>query len=207
MSVQGRLDLVVLVADKDMEFAFRGIIEHKESLEIRDISVEVYRHPEHDPGCLLRAHDFLRSFINQFRYAIVAFDRHGCGRGNTARTELEGEVELLLEQNGWPGHSAAIVIEPELENWVWSDSPHVAAKLGWKGRKPTLKQWLVEEQLLVSGATKPLQPKEAMQKALRHVRKPRSSSLFGQLAREMPVERCEDPAFQKLKTVLRKWFG
>jgi hypothetical protein len=44
---------------------------------------------------------------------------------------MENDLEARLSQSGWPsGCCAAIVIDPELELWVWSRSPHVPAVLG-----------------------------------------------------------------------------
>jgi hypothetical protein len=45
-----------------------------------------------------------------------------------------------------------------------------------------------------------------MEKALRVARKPRSSLLYRELAENVNMERCLDPAFLKLRTTLRKWF-
>ncbi|NJL28558.1 MAG: hypothetical protein HC897_12045 [Thermoanaerobaculia bacterium] len=99
------------------------------------------------------------------------------------------------------------MLDPELEAWLWSDSPHVDSVLGWKDRNPTLRAWLAEQGFLVEGAAKPSQPKEAVEKALRVVRKPRSSALYRQLAERVSFERCTDPAFARFKDVLRGWFG
>lgn len=70
----------------------------------------------------------------------------------------------------------------ELEIWVWSDSPHVAAVLGWAGRQPDLMTWLINKGMFDPQKTKPDRPKEAMVLALREARKSRSSAIFLQLA-------------------------
>jgi hypothetical protein len=41
---------------------------------------------------------------------------------------------------------------------------------------------------------------------LRTVRQPRSSGLYRKLAEKVSLERCTDPAFDKLRIVLRRWF-
>ena len=78
-------DLVVLVADKDMEVTVSGLLARSQSLAMRTTSVDIYRHPQRDPGCRLRSADFLRSFSRQYRYALVMFDREGCGGGAATR--------------------------------------------------------------------------------------------------------------------------
>lgn len=199
-------ELVVLVADKNMEFAIKGIIGRAQAMGIREPMPIVHVHPEKDPGCLKRGHEFLSLFQNQYAHALILFDLEGCGQEMSTRETLEAEIETRLSQSGWGGRAAAVVIDPELEMWVWSDSPHVDAVLGWQRKSPDLRSWLKSRDFLHEGQTKPKRPKEAMELALRTVRKPRSSSLYVQLARQVSLERCVDPAFIKLKTTLQTWF-
>ena len=55
-----RKDLILLVADKNMEASLRGLLSRFQSRRFRQVAFDLYVHPERDPGCLLRAHDFLR---------------------------------------------------------------------------------------------------------------------------------------------------
>ncbi|MBN1910293.1 MAG: hypothetical protein JW818_11180 [Pirellulales bacterium] len=118
-------DLVVLAADKSIEMALRGILGRHESLGIRSIRVDYLVHPEHDPGCAHNSDHLLRPYINSARHALVIFDLEGSGLESTSRNEIESELETNLARNGWSDRAAVIVISPELENWVWSDSPEV----------------------------------------------------------------------------------
>lgn len=199
-------DLVVLVADKDMEVTVRGLLARSQALAIRTIAVDVYRHPQRDPGCRLRSADFLRSFSRQYRYALVMFDHEGCGGGEATRQELESAVEERRSATGWQDRAAAIAFDPELENWVWSDSPEVIRVLGWDSVTPSLTMWLENEGFWQRGDVKPRRPKEAMERTLRYARKPRSASLFFELASRVSVQRCADPAFTKFKLTMQKWF-
>jgi hypothetical protein len=199
-------DLVVLTADKNMKFAIQALINRPEAIGIRHISTMFYIHPERDPGCLLRADAFLRPFIQRYAHAIVVFDREGCGSSQKARVELEDSVAETLSRSGWGERTDAIVIDPELENWVFSHSPEVDLAMGWAGRTPPLRSWLEERGFLIAGQAKPSRPKEAMQAALRHVRMPRSSSIYSQIAERVSVGRCTDQAFLKLKQRLQSWF-
>ena len=199
-------DLVILVADGQMEFAVRGLLTHNEAIGFRPLSVDIHVHPNKDPGCLLRGHDFLRPFYKQYRHAIIMLDREGCGREGDSRQELECEIEQRLSSAGWDNRAAVVVLDPELEVWVWSDSPEVDAVLGWACKTPRLAEWLKNEGYSTSGQTKPNRPKEAMERALRLARKGRSSAIFFELAQRVSVNRCIDPAFLKFKNVLRQWF-
>lgn len=205
-NLQMQKDLVVLVADKKIEFTVRGLLTREKALNIRELTVSFYAHPEHDPGCLLRSHDFLRPFVNQYAHALVLLDYEGSGQEEKTREELEANIEKELSITGWGDRAAAIVIDPELEMWIWSDSSHVDDVLGWKGRNPPLKVWLEESGYLNERQIKPDRPKEAMEKALMLVRKPLSASLYSQLAERVGIERCIDASFVKLKETLQRWF-
>lgn len=199
-------DLVILVADKNMEFAVKGILDRSKAIKIREVTPLFHVHPENDPGCLLRGHLFLSLFVNQYAHALILLDREGCGKDSSTREALEAEIEMQLAQCGWGNRAAAIVIDPELEMWVWSDSSHVNSVLGWEGKSPTLRDTLKNKGYLSEGKVKPERPKEAMEYALRTARKPRSSSLYFQIARKVSLERCLDPSFVKLKRILQDWF-
>ena len=199
-------DLVVLVADGQMEFTVRGLLTRNEAIGFQELSVDIHVHPNKDPGCLLRGHDFLWPFYRQYRHALIMLDREGCGREEASREDLENDLEKRLSTVGWDDRAAAIVLDPELEIWVWSDSPEVDAVLGWADKTPRLTEWLQNEGYSTSGQTKPNRPKEAMERALRLARKGRSSAIFLELAQRVIVNRCIDPAFLKFKNTLREWF-
>lgn len=207
MMSQGQKDLVILAADKDFEFTLKGILTRCHSLGIRQPSCDLYVHPHHDPGCFKTGHDFLRPFVNRYTHALVLFDKEGCGQEQMTRDGLEREVEGRLNQSGWGDRASVIVPDPELEIWVWSDSPHVATILGWAGRHPDLMTWLISKRMFDPQRPKPDRPKEAMELVLREVRKSRSSAIFLQLAGSVSLDRCVDPAFLKLKEKLKLWFS
>ena len=48
-----------------------------------------------------------------------------------------------------------VVIDPELEMWVWSDSPHLPKELGLKDDMASLTKWLVDHRFLSAGRHKP----------------------------------------------------
>lgn len=67
-------DLVVLVADKNMEFAVKGILGRAQAMGTREPVSIVHVHPEKDPGCLLRGHDFISLFQKQCAHALILLD-------------------------------------------------------------------------------------------------------------------------------------
>jgi hypothetical protein len=199
------VDLIVLAACKDIGETLKALLLRHEDLGIRRIRAEVKVHSGHDPAVLRTSHDFLRSYLQMARHALVAFDRDGCGKTD-ARENLEEAVETRLAQNGWKERSAAIAIDPELEVWFWSDSPQVETALGWVEGKARLQAWLAEQGYLIQGQQKPHKPKEAVLSAWRLSRTQRSSSNYSELAARVDFHQCADPAFSKFRRVLKHWF-
>jgi hypothetical protein len=199
-------DLIVLVPDKNMEASVRGLLGRFKALGIRQLDHRLLVHPGRDPGCLGQGHDLLRPFTRQYAHALVLLDREGCGRETESREALEDSVERKLQSSGWGHRARAIVIDPELEIWVWSDSPHIPAALGSKDDLPTVRRWLIDHDLWTEGRPKPDDPKAAMERILRINSRPRSSSIYEELARKVGLQRCQDLAFLKLRETLVAWF-
>lgn len=199
-------DLVLLVADGTMEATCRGLLSRPEALGIRRVTFTIVPHPERDPGVFLRGPELLRSFRGRCRRALAMFDHEGSGREDRAPEDLEEDLVSRLALDWGEERCAAIVLVPELEIWWWSDSPHVAEVLGWGGRDQALRTRMVEEGYLNRGETKPDRPKEAVEKALWIAREPQSSALYRELAEQVSLRRCEDPAFARFCEILRSWF-
>ncbi len=199
-------DVVFLVADKDMENALSGMLLHPKRLGIRSLSHSIFVHPRRDPGCRTECVGFLRPFARQYRHALVLFDYQGSGQETRSLEVLQDELEQELAKNGWENRARVIIIQPELEAWVWSNSPQVDYVLGWKDASTRLRTWLRLNGLLQQDAIKPQDPKEAMRQALREARKPLSSSLFRQIAEKVSLNRCQDAAFIRLRETLQAWF-
>ncbi len=202
-----RKDLVALVADANIEAVVDCLLGMRtDSLRISRISCDIFVHPDRDPGCLHRSHDLLRPMAGAYCHALVMFDRYGCGQEVCPPTELEARVRQQLSANGWDDRAEVIVLDPELEIWVWSDSPQVDRSLGWEGKKPDLRTWLQMEGLWAPGNAKPADPKAAVERALQHVRTPRSSSIYRELAARVSIDRCRDFAFLAFRRHLQRWF-
>ena len=93
-----------------------------------------------------------------------------------------------------------IVIDPELENWIWQKNNHVATAIGLNSSVDiTADMW-------PDGQTKPDRPKETLETVLRRNRIPRSSSIYNQITSHVTVSRCQDISFQLLKSTLQMWF-
>lgn len=208
-------ELVVLVADESMEQAVRTLLEERSAdggfrrpkllLPYRGSRLLVAA-GQNDPGVLRQAHELLRPFCRQCSHALVLFDRHGCGREQIGAARLENEVRTRLQVNGWGDRADVVVLDPELEAWIWNGAPSVDACLGWAGRDPPLRQWLADNGLWVVDEVKPEDPKTAYRRALREVGTRQSPVVFGDLARQVPLAPCWDRAFGRFLEILRRWF-
>ncbi len=198
-------DLIFLVADKDMEYAMKGLLSRCNSLGIRTIDADIRRHPHKDSGCRTGGAEFLSTFQHLYTHAILMFDLEGSGSDLYNPEEIEQELEKILQPK-WGEQGAVVVIAPELEIWIWSDSPHVDRILDWNGRIPDLRSWIVSQDYQMTKG-KPSRPKEALEAALKEVRKPRTSVIYQSLAESISLNRCNDRAFIRLKEILKRWFS
>lgn len=199
-------DLIVLVEGKDDEAVVRSLLRDRhKALAIRSVQFDVEVHPRRGPGCLREAHTFLQAFSRQYDHALVIFDRVGAGDDADALA-LEAQVTDRLSRAGWGDRAAAIVIDPELEVWLWSPSPHVDECLGWAQRSPSLREWLRSTKQWID-TPKPPDPKRAVETALRAVNIGRSSFIYGDIASRVSVDKCGDASFHRFKSVLGRWFA
>lgn len=202
-------DLVVLAADKNIDHGIRGLLSRPAALGIRPIlaNTDSFVHPRRDPGCVHESHDFLRPFLKEYRYALVVFDRVGSGQASLSQDALSERIRGRLAASGWGDRAEAIVLDPELEVWVFAASPQVERCIGWPAGGPPLRSWLAERGMWAEGQAKPIDPKAALELALRAIRKPRSSAIYKQLGERVGLQSCTDPAFAEFRNALRKWFS
>jgi len=196
-------DLICLVADKNMEAAIAELLKRHAALEIRPLHAEVVVHLQKDPGVYRDGVEFMSHFRDKYQHGLLLLDGAWEGAPPDAQAELDRAL-ANARLNDW---ARAIVIAPQLEVWVWSDSPHVDEALGWSGREPALRSWLRQNGLWEAQVSKPREPKTAVERALWQVRKPRSSAIYRTLARTVSVKRCQDAAFMRLRETLQQWFG
>jgi len=199
--------LIALVADKNMEFLMRGLLPRISNIEeVVAFSFDVIVHPYRDPGIFNEADDFLRSFQKKYDFALTILDHSGCGREDKSRESIENIIEEKLARSGWNNRSCAIVIQPELENWIWVNEVRMANAISWE-KEIGLNDWLVQNNWKSLSEIKPKQPKEAFEAAIKTCNTPRSSSLYFEIAKSASYKECQDRAFLKLICKVKDWFG
>lgn len=199
-------ELVVLAADLDIEQAVKGLFTRPQALRIRPVRPQFARDTlaGHDGGTFKRAHTVLEPFGSDPRcHALVLFDRAWDGAPSSDPKLLAEDVEQRLEPV-WGKRARCVVLDPEIEAWVFSDSPHVDRTLGFA--EGELRTWLREKGHWPAGQLKPGDPKTAMRQALRHSHIKPSAALFYELASKVGLDRCIDPGFRTFLEVLRNWF-
>jgi len=199
------MDLAVLVADGSMKAVFSSLLSRPKELQTRRFSYEILVHQHRDPGCYLRAHQFLREYSGDYAHALVIFDHEGCGREADSPSYVEEQVRLNLSRNGWGERAEAVVISPELEVWAWTKSAEIAKFVAWRGNIPLYK-WLANQGHWPPHNEKPPRPKEALEAVFRKQRIPRTSSAYAELVSTMSLSGHTERAFDRFLKSLRAWF-
>ncbi len=196
-------DLVVLVADKEMQYALRGALNRREALGIRKIRHDSFVHSGHDGGVRRTGPELLRMKRRTATHALLLLDYEGSG-SSVGAAELEAELDHRLTSD-WGDAAKAIVIEPELEAWVWGADNAMHAVLGWD-KAESAREWLRQRGFQFSTTGKPARPKEAFSALLREATLPRSAAVFEEIASRISLQRCHDAAFGRLRQQLVCWF-
>ncbi|MBI1923928.1 hypothetical protein HYR99_06720 [Candidatus Poribacteria bacterium] len=204
---QKRKDLVVVTADIQQKRTVATLLlERWQSLGIRQLAIDVDSDIfslQNDPKVYHEGGRFLSTFARQYEYALVLIDAKWDG-GHAGADEIERKIQGDLDRSGWEGRSAVVVLEPELEIWVWSQSPHVPQLFGTNWQ--TIQNLGHRTGYWQEGATKPSRPQELLETVLRHTGKRRSVALFVQLARKVGLKACQDESFRRFCTILQQWF-
>jgi hypothetical protein len=174
-------DLVALVPDVHIDAIIRTLVSRLWP-HISFISVKA----KGDPDVFYRAEEWLRPFIHRAQYALVILDfQWARPSGLAASHHVREKLKDRLSRSGWQDRCEVVVIDPEVESWLWADV---------RTRNPKEELDRVIEQVNRD----------------RRVRAKRDARLYEQFAREIPKERldqCADPAFSALRWALSSWFG
>ena len=111
-----------------------------------------------------------------------------------------------LADAGWARpDTEVLVMQPELENWVWLPYREMARVIGWRDYESLVA--FLAPNADFNPNPKPRRPKEAFEAACIERRIPRSSTVYRAILRDVPaVRRCTDPCFLRLQDALRRWF-
>ena len=199
-------DVVFLAADGSIEQMLRGFFGRPafpQALGCGNFTFaptdDLIVAPGRDPQVYRLAHELLRPYLATHARCVVLLDAAWSGTPGVGA--IREHVSRHLQQT-WVQH-AVIVLDPELEAWVWQDNPHVAGALGGP---PEFRQILASSGHWPAGVAKPEDPKAALDHLRARHGADRSKAVFNRLAARISVKGCTDPAFLMLRDTLRDWF-
>ncbi|WP_098023489.1 hypothetical protein [Streptomyces sp. st115] len=207
--------MVFFVADRGMKAMIGAFLDRKDIHRKvgcgpfvfdgeRDIKVSDNK----DSELPVRAGALLQPWRGEYERAIVVMDHAYAGAPPVV--EIRKRISEQLE-DFWPQYEV-VVIEPELENWFWSDHTEVIKKaLVWRPRKGderTPRQVLEDAGLWIQGRDKPDDPKGAVEYLHRlKYTGPKNNGIFRRFAEQVPsVRGCTDASFRQLTAALAAWF-
>ena len=205
-------DCIFFVADKTMRETFLGFLSREDrttQLGCSDFAFDpaedlFFAAGQNDSGLNKRADALLSPFLHSHRKAVVALD---CDwDGSPGQAQIIHNVTTQLLQSGWRAEDVIVIaIDPELEQWIWQDSPVLAEELRMHAPHG-LKAVLTQRGLWPEEATKPPLPKDLFIQLRRENNVKLSSSVFKRIAARVPVGLCVDSEFRRLVAQLQAWF-
>jgi hypothetical protein len=197
-------DLALLVADKNMDFAMRGILNRSKALGIRSVTYESRQHVNRDGGVRTTGPETLALLRKQFHHGIVMLDWEGSGTKAKSAIGLEQELDERLART-WGTRAKAIAIEPELDVWIWGTDNALRSIFEWPEAE-SIRGWLAGRGYAFDDSQKPVRPKEALDELMVWLDQPRSSVLYERITGKISLAQCVDPAFRRLRSTLQSWF-
>jgi phenylpyruvate tautomerase PptA (4-oxalocrotonate tautomerase family) len=205
-------DCVFFLADKTMRETFLGFLEREDrerELGCGNFSFDpaedlFFAAGQNDPGLNKRAAALLDVFLHSHKKAVVVLDCEW--EGSPGQAQIIHNITRQLHESGWkPEDVIVIAIDPELEQWIWQDSPVLAEELRIDDSQG-LKSVLNQRGLWPQEAAKPPSPKALFDQLRRENNVKMSSAIFKRIATKVPVSQCQDSEFRRLTAKLREWF-
>jgi hypothetical protein len=178
---------------RDFEFSFDDDILVGTHFGATDGGMHKYCH------ALLQENGYMESH----QHLVVMLDQKFGGERPAA--EVREEVLANLQQCGWADRADVVVIDPELEVWVWQDNPHVERAVGYSGRTK-LRELLNNDDEWPGGRDKPIQPKDLFKAVCKRFKQSYSPSLYRDIVEKVSIAGCTDQAFHQLVASLVRWF-
>src|SRR5690349_7634811 len=122
-------DLALLVPDKNTEYTIRAALNRREALGIRQIDFQILVEQGRDGGVRVRGAQVLKVLRTQFSYAAMLMDYEGSG-ADVGPAELEARLDAALSE-AWGDRAKAIVIQPEVDVWMWGAETHLRSAMNW----------------------------------------------------------------------------
>lgn len=124
-------DLLVYTADADAQAVMKSVLARRQSLGIRAITFDVERHPLRDSGMVQTGAALARMKKGHYAKALLLWDHHGSGVDRRMTPEQSAiDMQAQLDRATWQHQSMAVVLVPELEEWLWHNPVSLATHMG-----------------------------------------------------------------------------
>lgn len=202
--------LVILTADGTMNAVFTAFFNRPgwhqtlgcHPFELRPEQDILYVPGQTDGAIHNRAHEFLRPYLSTHDRALVVLDQQFGGERPAA--QVRDDIVERMNRNGWSPNNDVVVIDPELEVWLWQDKPQIARAVGHTGQP--LRAMLRESGEWPAHASKPTHPKDTLQQLIRTNRAGAPMAVYTRIVKAVGVKGCDDAAFHHFRDTLRGWF-
>ena len=205
-------DLIIRVADADMERFLHAILNKPKALGIRPIQFDIERNTDArgDSGMRANGVELTRMDKDDYHKEVLMWDYQGCGHEHKKSAQIVAtETQDHLDRISWQDNSAVIIIEPELERWLWYCEQAIAAHL--QKTVTELQQWsetYANQQNMSLADLKESDPKGLFVyivcTRLRRTRTPRNYEQIGKHASIKNLQTCE--SFRQFIKTLQTWF-
>ena len=210
-------DIIFHLADDHMETGMRAFFQrddwqhalgcHRFDIDA-DSPVDLFRVAGHtDPGLWKHAHENLAAFRDKYRHAVIVLDADF--DPYPGADVLHQDITRAMIAADWEeGQFAVVVIQPELEAWLWAANVNVAIAFGHQDFT-ALRNTLEAEGLWTPGEPKPNDLKRARDRAAKLGGKktggPIFKGVFGSISSKA-LNQCVEPGFKTLQEAVQRWF-
>ena len=233
--------LLIFAADSECAATLRGFFERRKfhtslgcgPIELDGIAFnpeqDIRVHPEHDPGMYTDPHTVLQAERKSFQYALLILDE--AWEGSPPAAKILSDIEGLVQTRAYWDRPRfeVILIQPELEAWIWQRNPNVAEAFEFSGGDAELWRFLAAQALRLdkdkkkhrfipanplaqlspawsANKPKPENPKGLAEALSHHCQSGPASGIFNEISSTISVKGCKDLAFLRLRDTLRRWF-
>ncbi|MGH7172554.1 MAG: methylation-associated defense system protein MAD4 [Gemmataceae bacterium] len=208
-------DCVFFTADSTMRQALLGFLTRKDCFKHYnlgtapfqfDANEDLFASATMDPGTYTTGEELLKPFQNTHRHAVLMLDADwdGSPGAETIRNDLTSRILA----SGWSeGSFRVIVVDPELEAWIWQRNQRVATALKFGSVAEMVKAVQDAKVDWPDGEPKPSDPKKALEAvATRRRGIGFSSAIHRSITATVSLVNCQDAAFLELRQTLQGWF-
>jgi hypothetical protein len=205
-------DLFVLVADADAQALLQSLLGRHQALGIRPISYHIHRFPGRDSGMVKEGPEIARVLVDKTQYSrlLLIWDHHGSGWEPKGAERSTALIQERLDGVTWLHRASALVLLPELEEWLWHCQRSIALHL-----RMTEGELSASMQRAASRLGKPPEqsmrelPKELFEIVLhgRMRRKPLPEDFQTLGASAKIADLRRSASFQSFSRILQEWFA